>query len=147
MRDGVDARPSRLDPAVRRGPGRVLVAVYAIFALAASARSAVQIGTRLGEAPLAYGLSAFAALVYVIATVTLAIGARRVALVACAVELVGVLTVGTLSLADAAAFPDATVWSGYGAGYGFVPLILPPLGLLWLRHTAKAATAPSPPSG
>lgn len=132
-------RASRLDPAIRRGPGRVLVAVYAIFALAASARSAVQLGTRFGDAPVAYSLSAFAAVVYVVATVTLAVGARRVALAACAVELAGVLTVGTLSLVEAAAFPDATVWSGFGAGYGFVPLVLPPLGLLWLRRTSRAA--------
>jgi integral membrane protein len=30
-------------------------------------------------------------------------------------------------------FPDATVWSDYGIGYGFVPLALPIAGLLWLR--------------
>ena len=50
-------------------------------------------------------------------------------------ELVGVLTVGTLSIVDPAAFPRATVWSTYGIGYAFVPLVLPVLGLLWLRHT------------
>ena len=38
-------------------------------------------------------------------------------------------------LADSAAFPDATVWSSYGGGYGYVPLVLPVLGLLWLRRT------------
>ena len=54
-------------------------------------------------------------------------------------ELVGVLAVGTWSLTDRAAFPDATVWSAYGRGYGFVPLVLPVLGLLWLRHRAEAA--------
>jgi hypothetical protein len=32
------------------------------------------------------------------------------------VELAGVLIVGTLSLLVPAEFPDATVWSGYGAG-------------------------------
>jgi hypothetical protein len=26
------------------------------------------------------------------------------------------------------------VWSGYGSGYGFVPLVLPVFGLLWLRR-------------
>jgi hypothetical protein len=121
------------------GPGRVLVAVYGTFALAAGARAAVQIATRFAEAPVAYLLSALAAVVYVLATVGLARGGRagrRTAVVACSAELVGVLVVGTLSLADRAAFPDATVWSVYGKGYGFIPLVLPVLGLLWLRHLA-----------
>jgi hypothetical protein len=26
------------------------------------------------------------------------------------------------------------VWSGFGAGYGYVPLVLPFLGLWWLWH-------------
>lgn len=120
------------------GPGRILVAVYAVFALSASARAGVQLATRFSEAPLAYLLSALAGIVYVVATVTLARGtraSRRLARVAILIELVGVLTVGTLSVFDAAAFPRATVWSLYGIGYGFVPLLLPVLGLLWLGRT------------
>jgi len=124
----------------RSGPGRLLIAVYAVFALAATARSAVQIATKFPEAPLAYLLSAFAAVVYIVATVCLARGnrtSRRVATVSIVVELVGVLVIGTLSIVDPQAFPDATVWSGYGRGYGFVPLVLPVLGLWWLRTTAR----------
>jgi hypothetical protein len=34
-------------------------------------------------------------------------------------------------------FPKATVWSGYGSGYGFVPLVLPLVGLWWLRRTSR----------
>jgi hypothetical protein len=118
------------------GPGRALVALYGLFALAAGARAAVQLSTRFAEAPVAYLLSAFAAAVYIVATAGLARGGRggrRTARVAITVELIGVLVVGTLSLADRAAFPDATVWSAYGQGYGFVPLVLPVLGLLLLR--------------
>ncbi|MCA1655271.1 MAG: hypothetical protein LC635_02185 [Pseudonocardiaceae bacterium] len=120
----------------RSGPGRLLIAVYAIFALAATARSAVQLGTHFSQAPLAYLLSAFAAIVYIVATVGLARGdraSRRVATVSIVVELVGVLAVGTVSLV--VPFPDATVWSDYGQGYGYVPAILPLLGLWWLRTT------------
>lgn len=120
------------------GPGRILVAVYGIFALAATARAGVQLATKFDQAPLAYLLSALAGAVYILATVTLARGtatSRRVAVVAIVVELVGVLSVGTLSLADAEAFPRATVWSSYGSGYGFVPLVLPFLGLAWLWRT------------
>ena len=122
------------------GPGRVLVAVYAVFALSACARAGVQLVTRFGEAPLAYLLSAFAAAVYLVATGALVRGGqtgRRTATVSLSIELVGVLVVGTLSLGDPAAFPDETVWSVYGRGYGFLPLVLPVLGLLWLRRRAR----------
>jgi hypothetical protein len=128
----------------RTGPGRLLIAVYALFALSASARAAVQIATKFGHAPVAYLLSAFAAAVYILATVTLASGtptARRIAVLSCSVELIGVLAVGTWSLADKATFPDATVWSGYGSGYGFVPLVLPVFGLLWLRRWSRRKIA------
>ncbi|PPK92596.1 hypothetical protein CLV92_11325 [Kineococcus xinjiangensis] len=124
-----------------RGLGRVLVALYALFAVAATSRAAVQIATRFGEAPVAYLLSAFAALVYVLATLGLARRGgrwRAVAWAACSVELAGVLVVGTLSLADRAAFPDSTVWSVYGQGYLFIPLVLPVLGLVWLRRERAA---------
>ena len=121
---------TRVDTAT--GPGRVIVTVYAIFAVSAGARSAVQIATKFGAAPLAYLLSALAAVVYLVAAVALARSHWAVALAACSVELAGVLTVGTASLLVAGAFPDATVWSDYGIGYGFVPLVLPLLGLWWL---------------
>jgi hypothetical protein len=139
---GRPAAPSRGATSGAGGAGRVLVAVYAVFALAAGARAAVQLGTRFSEAPVAYLLSALAAVVYVIATAGLARGGRsgrRAAFGAITVELVGVLVVGTLSLADRAAFPDETVWSAYGRGYGFVPLVLPVLGLLLLRRQARTA--------
>lgn len=122
------------------GPGRVLVIVYGIFALAAGARSAVQLATKFHDAPLAYLLSAFAAVIYIVATVSLARGgatARRVALVAISTELVGVVVVGTVSVVHSSSFPEATVWSGYGSGYGFVPLVLPFVGLWWLRRTSR----------
>ncbi|MFD2092608.1 hypothetical protein [Blastococcus deserti] len=129
------------------GPGRVLVALYGTFALAAGARAAVQIATRFGEAPVAYLLSAFAAAVYVVATVGLARGrrGRRTALAAITVELIGVLVVGTLSLVDPAAFPDETVWSAYGRGYYFVPLVLPVLGLVLVLRGLPARAQNSPP--
>jgi hypothetical protein len=120
------------------GPGRVLIAVYGFFALAAGARAGWQLATRFEEAPVAYLLSALAAAIYLVAAVGLATGgdrARRAVLACCTVELAGVLIVGTASLALPDAFGRATVWSNYGAGYGFVPLVLPVLGLLWLWHT------------
>jgi hypothetical protein len=126
------------------GPGRILVAVYGVFALAACSRATVQLATKFTEAPLAYVLSAVAGVIYVVATVTLARGtqtSRRVALAAILIEAVGVLAVGTASLLDPAAFPSATVWSTYGIGYGFVPLVLPFVGLAWLYRTRPRAYA------
>ena len=122
---------------INTGPGRVLVAVYGIFALSASARALVQIATKFSDAPLAYLLSAFAAAVYILATVALATGRRRMALVCVLIELVGVLAVGTASIADTSAFPDATVWSDFGQGYGYVPLVLPIIGLTWLWWSGR----------
>ena len=139
MSEGAPADRGAVAESTVSGPGRVLVALYGIFALAAGARAAVQLSTRFEEAPLAYLLSALAAAVYVVATVGLVRGGRsgrRTALVAITIELVGVLVVGTLSLADPAAFPDETVWSVYGRGYFFVPLALPVLGLLLLGSRA-----------
>jgi phosphoglycerol transferase MdoB-like AlkP superfamily enzyme len=133
------ARPA--DAALATGFGRLLLFVYGLFALAASARALVQIATNFSEAPLAYLLSGVAGLVYISATVGLAIGGtkgRRIALTSCSVELIGVLIVGSLSIADVGAFPDDTVWSRYGSGYGYVPLVLPFFGLWWIwSHRPK----------
>lgn len=129
------------DPsATRHGPGRILIAVYGLFALSATGRAVVQIATQFDEAPIAYVLSAVAAIIYCAATFALAkatVLSRRVATVAIVIELIGVLGIGAFSYLVPDDFPDATVWSHFGQGYGFVPLVLPILGLLWLRHTAK----------
>lgn len=123
-------------PAARNaGPGRLIVAVYGVFALAASARAAFQIGTKFEHAPVAYLLSAFAAVVYIVATVSLARSGRtsyKVSVAAVSIEMAGVLAVGLFGLLDPAALPDDTVWSNFGQGYGFVPLLLPMIGLWWL---------------
>ena len=122
------------------GPGRVLVFAYGVFAVAATGRSLVQLGTHADRAPLAYSLSLLAAVIYLVATVALARGDRmsvRIARVAITIELVGVLTVGLVSYLVPSEFPDKTVWSHFGAGYGYFPLILPILGLLWLRYQSR----------
>ncbi|WP_114558881.1 hypothetical protein [Desertihabitans aurantiacus] len=132
MAEDADARRTRT------GWGRVLVAVYGVFALAATARSVVQIIDRFEVAPVAFVLSAVAAVFYLVATTAFALGdrsSRRLAAFSCALELVGVLVVGGLSLAVPAWFPEPTVWSHFGQGYLFIPVLLPVLGLWWLRRT------------
>ena len=132
------------------GAGRVLVAVYAILAIAATGRSAFQIIDRFDEAPIAFSLSALAAAVYIVATLALALGWRRVAIATICFELAGVLVVGALSILSPGLLGldgvdpfgrEATVWSAFGAGYLLVPLELPVLGLLWLRRRSAKATA------
>ncbi|MEP7764196.1 hypothetical protein [Sanguibacter sp. 25GB23B1] len=144
----LDHTPDRSDRAVPRtssGFGRLLVLVYGILAVAATARGAYQLASHGGDAPLAYALSLAAGVVYVVATVALARGTgrwRQVAWAACSVELVGVLSVGVATLVDEAAFPDATVWSSFGSGYGYVPLVLPVVGLVWLWRTRTPSLTP-----
>jgi cytochrome bd-type quinol oxidase subunit 2 len=133
-----------LREATRSGPGRLLIAVYGIFVIAATARSAVQIASRFDRAPVAYLLSALAAVIYIVALVCLIKGtrtSRRIATISCLVELIGVIVVGTVSLFAPQLFPEATVWSHFGQGYGFVPVVLPILGLWWLKVSAKADVA------
>ena len=134
------------------GIGRVLVAVYAVLAIGASGRSVFQIIDRFSEAPVAFSLSAVSAAVYIVATLALALGWDRLAWATICFELAGVLIIGTvtllapglLGLHDANPFGrDATVWTAYGAGYLLIPLVLPVLGLLWLRRRAAAAEARS----
>lgn len=126
------------------GVGRLLITVYGILALAATGRSLVQILEKFDQAPLAYSLSALAAIVYIAATVALVNRGRawyRIAWITIGFELLGVLVVGTLSLVDPALFPHDTVWSAYGRGYLFIPLALPVLGMWWLaRHPVTAKT-------
>jgi len=124
----------------------VLVAVYAVFALAATARSTVQMATKFHEAPVPYLLSGVAGAVYITATVALARGdrtSRGVAWVTISAELVGVIVVGTASLLAPEQFADATVWSDYGQGYGYVPLVLPLFGLGWLARTRPRSDSES----
>ncbi|MFE0803903.1 hypothetical protein [Streptomyces sp. NPDC058812] len=123
------------------GPGILLVWLYGVMVVGAVSRSAYQIATEFDRAPLPYTLSAVAGVVYGFITYTLVRGgetARKAALVCCAAELVGVLTVGTWTLVEPSAFPDATVWSDYGMGYLFIPVLLPLSAVYWLRRARTA---------
>lgn len=147
-----DAPPQPADPMSEHGRtrmtgvGRVLVIVYAVMALGATGRSFVQIVRRFDEAPLAYSLSALAAVVYILATLALVLAHRRgwyaVAWIAILFELTGVVTVGLLSLLVPTLFGHDSVWSYFGMGYVFIPLVLPLFGLWWLRtHRPQEASA------
>jgi uncharacterized membrane protein len=120
------------------GIGRLLIAVYAIFAVSSLARATYQLATKFQDAPVAYSLSAVAAIVYILATIALAKSAlNKLAIFAIAFELIGVITVGILSYTHPELFAHPSVWSKFGQGYGYVPFVLPILGLLWLRKQRK----------
>jgi len=124
----------------RSGPHKALLAFYALFTLAAGARAVVQLITQYDEAPVAYWLSLAAAVTYALGWYAIreaSAGNTGFASVMLWIELAGVLTVGTLSLVRSDWFPDASVWSDFGIGYGFVPLALPIAGLVWLRHEKR----------
>ena len=125
------------------GIGRVLIAVYAVFAVSSTARASYQLLREFEQAPVAYLLSALAAVVYILATISLAKKGEtfnRLAWIAVSFELIGVIVVGALSLTQPELFGHPSVWSKFGAGYGYIPLVLPILGLLWLRKTTTSKT-------
>ena len=126
------------------GPLTLIVGLYTLLAVAAAGRATVELVDDPGRAPFAYGLTAVAAVVYIAGAVLIRRSsprARAAAKAVCTAELAGVLVVGTLSVIERDWFPDSSVWSLYGAGYGFIPLLLPPAALWWLGRTNPDRTA------
>jgi cytochrome bd-type quinol oxidase subunit 2 len=124
------------------GVGRLLIVFYAVFAVSATARASFQILTKFEQAPIAYSLSLVSALVYILATVSLAKKGQAwklTALISVIFELIGVLAVGSLSFVAPELFAHPSVWSGFGSGYGYIPLLLPILGLLWIQKSSKGS--------
>lgn len=124
------------------GVGRLLILVYAVFAISSTARASFQMITKFEEAPVSYSLSLLSALVYLLATVSLAKSGpawKTIALASVIFELIGVLTIGVISLLVPELFVEASIWSGFGSGYGYLPLLLPILGLLWIRKTSQGS--------
>ncbi|WP_326648654.1 MULTISPECIES: hypothetical protein [unclassified Streptomyces] len=143
---GTGEQRTRQRTGLVQGPGLLLLWLYGVMSVGAVSRSVYQILTDYDSAPLAHTLSAVAAVVYAFITYTLVRGgetARRAALVCCAAELVGVLVVGTWTVVEPSAFPDSTVWSAYGMGYLFIPVVLPITGMLWLRRSRTDAAQPA----
>ncbi|MFC4333971.1 hypothetical protein [Salininema proteolyticum] len=125
------------DRSLASGPGRLIALVYTVFAVSAGARALFQVGTKFTEAPLSYTLSTIAAAVYIVAAVAIVRGRRTTAQIAVGIELAGVLAVGALSYAVPSLFPEASVWSHFGSGYAFVPLLLPIGGAIYLAQVRR----------
>jgi len=119
-----------------RGDSQVaLLAAYSILALAAVGRSTYELIFKFDDAPVPYTFSVIAAAIYLVAVWAIwrgdALGVK-VGKVACTIELVGVLAIGTLTTLGDSAFDVGTVWSFYGLDYGWLPLVVPALALWWL---------------
>lgn len=142
---GSDSKPKEGSTGGRSsGLGRIIIAVYGVLALSATVRAVYQIMMDFSGAPLAYLLSALAGLVYIVATLALASkkpGSWILSWYAVWFELIGVLVVGALSYLLPALFAHPAVWSHFGSGYGYVPLVLPLIGLWWLRKHRPASAA------
>lgn len=121
---------------VDRGGTDVLIVVYGLWAVAALGRAIYQYMFRHTSNLVPTHLSAVAGGFYLL----IILGLRRqtpamwyVTIALLSLELACVLAVGVI---DAVwhPFAYATVWSGFGAGYLFVPLILPIAGLWWMAQ-------------
>ncbi len=122
-------------PTIIRAIGQILAVSYPLLALSAGARAVFQLFFKKGVTDyFPPTLSAIAAVCYLFATVAFVVRkpwAWWVSVLVLMFETAGVLIVGTLSLA----MPDLighTVWHNYGSDYGFLPLVQPILGLVWL---------------
>ena len=146
-----DAEPTAEAPTgTSHGPVRLLVAVYAVLAIGATVRSLYELATKFSDAPVSYSLSLFAAVVYVVITVCLVRNtprARAIAQTGMWIELVGVLVVGTLSIVNKDLFTNpetgkavSSVWYWFGRDYLFVPLVLPILGLRFIRRAGPTSS-------
>lgn len=121
-----------------RGIGGLVIAIYAIFSLSATVRAVYQLVRKFNDAPLAYSLSLVAGLIYILATFALVTRRYSLAKQTLYFELFGVCLVGFLSIMIPELFAHPSVWSYFGLGYGFIPLLLPIFGLWWLRRSASA---------
>lgn len=108
--------------------------VYGLWAVAALSRALYQYVFRHPPSFVPTHISALVGALYVAIIVGLGRRGRGwwwLTLALLLAELAGVLVVGTIDVIWHP-FPYATVWSGYGAGYVFVPLVLPLAGLWWM---------------
>ncbi len=115
--------------------GYILGFSYPILALSGGVRGFYQLFFRADIVnKLGPALSIFAAILYITASfgfVTQRKWAWQLSVGSLIIELIGILTIGTITLINPQAIPH-TLWEGFGADYGYFPLFQPVLGLIWL---------------
>jgi hypothetical protein len=121
-----------------RGASDVLGFFYALWSFSALGRSSYEYLFKRPTTYIPAHLSTFVGLLYILIIVGLRRRSPRwwrLTLALLIVELAGVLIVGTIDVVWRP-FPYATVWSNYGVGYFFMPLLLPFAGLWWMLRKA-----------
>jgi hypothetical protein len=119
-----------------------LTLLYGLWAVAALSRAVYQYLFRHPESFVPTHISAFVGVLYLLILLGLRRRGPRVwwaTLALLAVELGGVLIVGMVDLVWRP-FPYATVWSGLGAGYLYIPLFLPVVGIWWMLQRNTRAS-------
>lgn len=112
----------------------LLTLVYGFWAVAALSRAIYQYLVRRPESFVPTHISAFVGALYLLILLGLRRRSRRawsITFALLVVELAGVLVVGAVDLIWRP-FPYTTVWSGFGAGYLYIPLVLPIVGIWWM---------------
>jgi hypothetical protein len=129
-------------PEASRGATDALAFFYGLWAFSALGRSSYEYLFKPNiPTYLPAHLSTFVGVLYIF----IIVGLRRrgprwwwATLALLTVELAGVLVVGTIDVIWRP-FPYATVWSNYGIGYFFMPLVLPFIGLAYLLRKQTSA--------
>ncbi len=122
-----------------QGAGMILAISYPVLALSTGVRAVYQ-GFFKDEVTnyLAVALSGIAAICYLLATIGFTYRRKwawQLSVAVLGFETLMTFIVGGLSLTTAYAdVIGRTVWRSFGADYGYLPLIQPILGLLWLFH-------------
>ncbi len=136
-------QPTEAQRKPARGASDVLGFFYGLWAFSALGRSSYEYLFKQNvRTYVPAHLSTFVGVLYIFIIVGLRKRSPRwywITLALLAVELAGVLIVGTIDVVWRP-FPYATVWSNYGIGYFFMPLVLPFVGLAYmLRRSTRAA--------
>lgn len=124
-----------------RAAADALVFFYGLWAVAAISRALYQYAVRRPPDLTPTHISLFVGALYVLIILGMrrrSPAAWRATLALLAVELLGVLVVGAVDVVWRP-FPYTTVWSGFGAGYLYMPLLLPAAGIWWMLRPATRA--------
>lgn len=135
-----EVRPDEVEPNswadIANTIGYVLGVSYPVLALSTGVRAVYQLaGFKEGASTTAAVLSLVASICYLAASIGFFKRERWawwLSVCALGFEMSMVLVIGTITTINPDIFGDETVWSRYGMGYGFFPLIQPLLGLIWL---------------
>lgn len=123
----------------RRGPsrgwGRIIIAALWIFAAVVTYTAIADFFTLSSHALGPRLVSVIAALGYIVAAVSLTHNGRRMrvlAWTAIGFEITGVIVTGLIGMEVKEIGEIRNIWANFGAQYGFLPMLVPLVSLVWL---------------